>query len=78
MEYFGSGKPYFAHRIRLKSITTEAYEWCCDYPDDGQPFRRFHVEWDLQSLGNDGHKGYEVVQFEWEEAAIMFKLRWGT
>jgi len=50
------------------------YEWCQAFDDEGKYFRRWHVEW------NDSHHpkvNYDVVQFEWHEAAVMFKLRWG-
>lgn len=74
MEYFGSGKPYFAHRIKVPvDLPTGAFEWCQEYPDEDQPFRRFHCEWD-----HYGHNGYVIIQFEWEEAAFMYKLRWGA
>ena len=80
MKYFhssgGNNKPYFAHRIKLTKIVSEAYDWCLEYPDQDRPFRRFHVEWDHYQAGQEGHKGYEIIQFEWEEAAIMFTLRW--
>jgi hypothetical protein len=49
------------------------YEWCDAFDDEGKYFRRWHVEW------RDTHKprDYEVVQFEWREAANMFLLTWG-
>jgi len=76
MQYFGSGKPYFAHRIKVKELPNSAFEWCEAYDDGGQPFRRFHIEWDEYYVGDTGHKGFTIVQFEWEEAAMMFALRW--
>jgi len=81
MEYFhsngGNNKPYFTHRIKIfGELPKGAHEWCLEYDDGGQPFRRFHCEWDHHPKGSDGHKGYVIIQFEWEQAAIMFKLRW--
>ena len=80
MEFYyshgGNNKPRFAHRIRIKKMTTEAYEWCLLYPLNG-PFQRFHVEWDHYAKGDELHKGYDIVQFENEQAAIMFQLAWG-
>lgn len=80
MEYFsshgGNNKPYFTHRLKVKKMTNEAYEWCLDYPSTGY-FQRFHVEWDSYAPGTEMHKGYEIVQFESERAAIMFALKFG-
>lgn len=77
MEYFwsdgGNNAPYFRYRIRVPKCTTEMYEWCEALSDEGSYFRRFHVEWKLTHKGRD----YDVVQFEWEHAAFMFKLTWG-
>jgi hypothetical protein len=76
MEYFsshgGNNRPYFAHRLKVKKMTAEAYEWCIAYPSTGY-FQRFHVEWDSYDAGI----GYEIVQFESERAAIMFALKFG-
>ena len=80
MEHFfssgGNNRPYFAHRFKIKKMTEEAYNWCLAYPSTG-PFQRFHVEWDHYKKGDELHKGYEVVQFESERAAIMFALKFG-
>ena len=76
MKYFhsngGNNKPHFTHRIKMPRVLPEGvYEWCEEYDDADRPFRRFHIEWDQY-----GDKGYVIVQFEWEEAAIMFALKW--
>ena len=80
MEHFygggGNNKPYFAHKIKVKRMTTEAFEWCSDYPSTG-PFQRFHVEWNIYSNSDEMHKRYDLVQFESEQAALMFALRFG-
>jgi hypothetical protein len=81
MKYFsshgGNNAPYFAHRIKVTDgLRVGAFEWCEAYPDGDHPFRRFHVEWDHYSEGQEGHKGFVTIQFEWEEAAIMFALMW--
>ena len=81
MKYYtshgGDDKPYFKNRIKvIDGLAHGAYEWCREYPDENQPFRRFHCEWDHFEPGQTGHKGYVVIQFEWEQAAIMFALRW--
>lgn len=77
MEYFYSGggnnSPYFSHRIRVPNCTAEMYEWCAAFDDDGKYFCRWHVEWKATHKPRD----YEVVQFEWREAANMFLLTWG-
>lgn len=81
MKYYtslgGDNKPYFSYRIKVDDgLPLGAYEWCDTYPDQDRPFRRFHVEWDHYEQGVSGHKGFVIIQFEWEEAAIMFMLRW--
>jgi hypothetical protein len=81
MKYFsshgGNNAPYFTHRIKMPvGLPAGAYEWCLEYPDQDSPFRRFHCEWDHYTAGQPGHKGYVIIQFEWEEAAIMFALMW--
>jgi hypothetical protein len=74
MEYFwtdgGNNRPYFRYRIKVPECTAEMYRWCEQYDDEGEYFRRWHVEW--KTVHPD--KEYEVVQFEWEQAAIMFAL----
>ena len=83
MKYYssqgGNNSPYFKYRIKaIDGLARGAYEWCQEYPDEDQPFRRFHCEWDHYEPGHKSHKGYVVIQFEWEQAAIMFALRWSA
>ena len=77
MEYFysdgGNNRPYFSHRIKVPKCTTEMYQWCTSFDDEGRYFRRWHVEW----ASVYGSRDYDIVQFEWEHAAFMFKLTWG-
>lgn len=78
MEYFwsdgGNNRPVFRYRVKVPKCTSEMYTWCEQFDDEGKYFRRFHVEWKtVTALKRD----YEVVQFEWEHAAFMFKLTWG-
>ena len=77
MEYFygggGSSNPYFSHRIKVKKVTNEMFEWCDAYVIDGpQHFARWCTEWG-ESRGRD----YDVVQFEREEPLLMFILKFG-
>ena len=48
------------------------WDWCCTYPGEGD-FHRFHVEW--KSIHHE--RGYDIVQFEQEEPALMFTLKFG-
>lgn len=78
MEHFYSGggnnRPTFRYRIKVDNCTNDMYTWCEAYPVTGSGnFQRFHVEW--ASVYN---KDYDVVQFEWEEPAIMFALKFGV
>jgi hypothetical protein len=72
MEYFYSGggnnRPYFTYRFKVKKCTTDMCRWAEAYPDSG-PFSRFHVEW-----GSVYSRDYDVVQFEWSEAAKVFRI----
>lgn len=70
----GNNSPRFPYRIKVDRCTTEMYEWCEAYPVPGSGFfQRFHVEW-----GSSNDKDYDVVQFEWEEPALMFALKFGV
>ena len=68
----GNNRPVFAHTVKVNRCTGEAYQWCLDYDHEGKYFRRFHVIW-----GHD-KVGYDIVQFEWEQAAILFALKFGA
>lgn len=75
MEYFwtdgGNNNPWFEHRIKIPKVTDEMYRWCEAYPTQGKCFCRWHVEW-----GRNRQLEYDVIQFEWRQAAIDFSLRW--
>jgi len=78
MKYFHAGAgadPRFAHRLKVKEVTNEMWTWCDEY-DAGtgvdSDFRRWHVSW------GDHWLHYHVVQFEWEQAALMFALKFET
>lgn len=76
MKYFyssgGNNKPYFPHRVKVKKCTNKMYEWCMHYPGDDEPFKNFHVEWDKYKPGDEMHIGYEIVQFQSENAYLAF------
>jgi hypothetical protein len=77
MEYFwsdgGNNDPYFRYRVKVPKCTADMYDWCVAFDDEGKYFRRWHVQWQVNRPGRD----FDVVQFEWEHAAFMFKLTWG-
>ena len=76
MEYFRSEsghRPYFSHRVSVSKCTDDMYEWCLQYDTEGKHFRRFHVEW-----AGVHQRDHDIVQFEWEQAALMFSLRFGV
>lgn len=76
MEYFYSGggnnRPYFQHRYKVKNVNSEMHEWCNEYDSEGRPFRRWHVLWKEREQAE-----YDVIQFEWEQAALLFALKFG-
>lgn len=47
---------------------TDMFNWAENYPGKGS-FSRFHVEW-----GAVYKKDYDVIQFEWSEAASVFRI----
>jgi hypothetical protein len=76
MEYFYSGggnsDPYFSNRIKVNNLTNEMWQWCTDYKLTGH-FARWHCEY-----GHNNKKDYDIVQFEREEPALMFALKFGA
>lgn len=75
MEYFssGGGAPgHFAHRIRVSEVTDDMYHWCLSYDDEGRHFRRWSIEW-----GSINFRNHDTVHFEWDQAALMFRLKFG-
>jgi hypothetical protein len=77
MKYFYSGggnnRPYFTYRFKVKRCTTEMHEWATNYPSKGA-FNRWHVEW-ASVTGTSGRlREYDVIQFEWSEAAKVFRI----
>jgi len=81
MKYFHAGSgadPRFAHRLKVKEVTNEMWTWCDEY-DAGtgvdSDFRRWHVEFGEGMVCEDA---YDVIQFEWEQAALMFALTFET
>lgn len=77
MEYFYSGggnnRPHFTYRFKVKPCTTAMYEWAAAYPEKG-PFSRWHVEWQSVYGKMDSPIDYDVIQFEWSEAAKVFRI----
>ena len=78
MFYGGGGRsnPDFIHKVRVKR-QDGMLEWCDAYPVTGSGhFKRYYVDW------FDGGRGWDtnhaVFQFEWEEPAIMFALKFGA
>lgn len=75
MEYFysegGSNRPYFPHRFKVRNVTNEMHEWCTHYNSEGRSFRRWHIIFGTMQGSHD------IVQFEWEQAALMFALKFG-
>lgn len=75
MEYFYSGsghRPYFEYRIQVPRCTDEMFMWCKNYEVTDRYFQRFHVEWGTSYED----RAYDIMQFEWKQAAIDFSLRW--
>ena len=78
----GRSNPDFVHKVRVsrKADITAMMEWCNDYDTGDKPyFKRYYIDW---RNGNDSQSiwstDYATFQFEWEEAAIMFALKFGA
>jgi len=72
--YGGGGRqnPDFRYKVRVKRPCDGAYEWCEEYPVTGAGYFQ---RWYLDTKEFD--QGYMTFQFEIEEAAFMFKLKFG-
>lgn len=79
MEHFwsdgGNNKPFFIYRLRLSDITTEMYNWCDNYPENG-PFSRWHVIRNYDNRPNvpgADKKESPVIQFESKDGYLAFQ-----
>lgn len=73
MEYFYAnygGRLPFQYQIKVKSFTDSMHDWCANYDDENKNFRRWYVNWD--------HDDTIIINFEWEQAALMFALAFGN
>lgn len=79
--YGGGGRsnPDFTYKVRVKNGTmSRMMEWCDNYPTDEKwsCFQRYYI--DYRNGRNDfSDSEYVTFQFEWEEPAIMFALKFG-
>ena len=79
MELFYSGggrsNPDFSYKVRVRR-QDGMLEWCDEYPVTGAGhFQRYWVDWrDNGSYDTP----YATFQFEWEEPAILFALKFGA
>lgn len=70
--YGGKSNPEFPYRVKVKDASDEMLNWCSKYPAKGS-FERYYIEWTTYN-----HNLQNVVfQFETEEPAILFKLKFG-
>jgi hypothetical protein len=81
--YGGGGRsnPDFRFKIRIHRHTggdlSGMMEWCDNYPVTGAGyFQRYYIDWRDPKGDFDGV--YATFQFEQEEPAIMFALKFGA
>lgn len=77
--YGGGGRsnPDFRYKVRVKKPVDGMMEWCDNYPVTGEGyFQRYYIDWRAGSDNWDSD--YAIFQFEWEEPAIMFALKFGV
>ena len=73
----GRSNPDFRYKVRVKKPYDGMIEWCRDYPVTGTGyFQRFYP--DFNDGGRGWDTGYAIFQFEWEEPAILFALKFGA
>lgn len=66
----GRTNPDFRYRVKVKQPISSAMAWCDEYPVHGEGyFERYYIEWPT------GDSNYVTFQFEQEEPAIMFALK---
>ena len=81
--YGGGGRsnPDFRFKVRIRQTEPnidEMMKWCDDYPTgDHGYFKRYHIDW-RDGKDNIWKTDYVTFQFEWEEPAIMFALKFGA
>ena len=77
MVYFysdgGNNRPYFTYRFKVPKVTNAMYKWAETYPSKDY-FQRWHVEWASVYNKMDSPRDYDVIQFEWSEAAKIFRI----
>ena len=77
--YGGGGRsnPDFRYKVRIKR-QDGTMEWCDNYPHQisFNNSDRYYIDWRDGGRGYD--TGYAIFQFEWEEPAIMFALKFGA
>ena len=70
----GRSNPDFRYKVQVKKPFNGMMEWCDNYPTgDHGYFKRYYIDW--RDKNGDFDNNYATFQFEWEEAAIMFKLK---
>lgn len=75
--YGGGGRsnPDFRHKVKVRK-QDGMMEWCNAYPVTGSGyFQRYYVDWRVDGSYDTE---YAIFQFEWEEPAIMFALKFGS
>ena len=75
--YFSEGgarNPHFPYKVKVKYPIDGTVEWCNNYPTQTEHgyFERYYIEF------AEGDSNYVTFQFEWEEPAIMFALKFGS
>jgi hypothetical protein len=64
--YGGAQNPNFNYKIKVKEITNEMHVWCMNYDHQG---RWAITYWNSKPC---------TIQFEYDEPAIMFALKFGA
>lgn len=83
--YGGGGRsnPDFRYKVKINRYkcgpgsVSDMMEWCDNYPVTGTGyFQRYYVNWRSDDGGFDDD--HVTFQFEWEEPAILFTLKFAS
>jgi len=78
--YGGGGNQYpdFRYKVQIKknsSNVNEMMKWCDDYSTGSAPFfKRYYIDWKGGTKSYNDNE-YIIFQFEWDEPAILFALK---
>lgn len=68
--YSGRSNPEFVHRVAIQEVSDDMLNWCSTYSGK-HPSSRWFIQW------NPAYRSSAIFQFESEESALVFSLKFG-